>query len=150
MNETIKKFLTDNLLGVIATQNGTHIESAAVYYGFDDGFSIYLNTHTASRKFKNIEQNPNVSFVVYQQNPAMTLQLEGTIESITEVSKITEIYDTLLRRTLAQGTIPPIHQIQSGETALLKITPTWARFADFSQGTTIKPGTFTMLVGEEK
>ncbi len=150
MNEKIKTFLNQNRLGVIATHGQSGLESAAVYYGAADDFSIYLNTHTASRKFKNIEKNPNVSFVVFQQNPAMTLQLEGTAEKITEISKITEIYDTLLRRTLAEGTIPPIHQIQAGETALVKITPTWARFGDFTHGTTIVPGTFTMVVGEDK
>lgn len=148
MNENLKKLLTDVPLGVVSTTGPTGPESAALYYGFGDDLTIYFNTEVETRKFKNIENNSKASFVVYQQNPSMTLQLEGTAEKITEISKVTEIYDTLLRRTVAVGTVPPIMQIENGETALIKITPTWARFSDFSHGTTLVPGTIEMIIGE--
>lgn len=148
MNENLKKMLTDVPLGVVSTSGPTGPESAALYYGFGDDLAIYFNTEVETRKFKNIQNNTKVSFVVYQQHPAMTLQLEGTAEKISEISKVTEIYDTLLRRTVAQGSVPPIMQIENGETALIKITPTWARFGDFSHGTTLAPGTIEMVVGK--
>lgn len=148
INDAAKNLLDAVSLGVVSTSGQNGVESAAVYYGFGDDLSIYFNTKTSSRKFANIAANPEVAFVVFSQNPAMTLQLSGSAEKISEIGKIEEIYNTLLRRTLAEGATPPIQQIEAGETALFKITPAWARLGDWSSGTSLNPGGFEMLIGE--
>jgi general stress protein 26 len=147
MPPNLRSLLESNVLGVISTAQENGTESAVVHFEADESCAIYLNTRTSSRKYANILKNPNVSFVVYGRDPAMTLQLEGTASIIEDISAIKDEYSKLLKRTLAAGTVPPIMKTSSSEMALIKITPTWARFSDFSENGLSAAAQITQLVG---
>ncbi|MCU0660158.1 MAG: pyridoxamine 5'-phosphate oxidase family protein [Candidatus Pacebacteria bacterium] len=144
--EDVRDFLKKNTIGVISTRGSHGMESAAVYYTFDDGLHLYFNTRTNSTKFENIKEQPEVTFVVYSTEPAQTLQMTGIAEEIEELNGAKDIYIKLLEQTL-KGKTAPIETLHSN-IRFIKITPKWARFGDFSGGISIDP--FTTLLGTSR
>lgn len=121
-------------LGVISTVNEdakAKPQSATVYYVCNDALDIFFVTRSSSRKYKNILVNSNVSFVVTNEHPPKTIQLEGTASEVTDPEEQIKYYDMLMARATANSPMPPVTQIASGELVFLKMTTTWARFGDF-------------------
>jgi general stress protein 26 len=147
IDPTIKQFLEHNHIGIISTSASRGVESAAVYYTFDDELCIYFNTRTNSRKYENIKERPEVAFTIYQNDPAQTLQVAGIAEEIADIDETKKIYETLIHHTLAKGDAP-IENMHS-MIRFIKITPTWARFGDFSHGIHAADA-FTTLLGTSR
>lgn len=121
-------------LGVVSTagEDGK-VESAVVYFTFDKDLNIYFLTRTGSRKYKNILKNPSVAFIAYSEYPPQTLQLEGIASDINDPKEQGKIFTDLM--TLAKNhsyAEPPIGQMMESELAVMKITPSWARFGNFN------------------
>lgn len=87
--EEIKKkitaFLEKGEIGVISTigtaKNAP--ESAAVAFAFTENLELVFGTSNKSRKYKNIQVNPNVSFVVGWDFVSGTMQYEGIAKELS-------------------------------------------------------------------
>ena len=145
-NQSLAEFVKANPIGVLSTMSTDGIASAAVYYVVDTDGTLYFNAHRGSEKIKNIAMDPRVSFVVFQQNPAVTLQAKGRAEVIEDISHIEETYTALLHRIFQNGAVPPILKTGGDQMDLIKIVPTWMRLADYSPEKKGE-GMFTMIVG---
>lgn len=143
----VTQFLKANPVGVISTNGPEGVESASIYYMVDTDGTIYFNSRRDSRKLKNILENPDVAFVAFQQNPDMTLQARGKAEVVTDIGHITEKYSTLLKRMFDGGNTPPILNIGMAEVELVKVTPTWMRFGNFSHQE--KSDMFTTIIDKD-
>jgi len=114
--------------GVISTcgKNGQP-ESAVVGLGQTDKLEIIFGTNHSTRKYKNIIENPHVSFVLWEENT--TMQYEGVATELfgEEKQRLIEIFHTKVPSAAH-------FKNQQGQ-VYFKITPTWIRFTDYKNKT---------------
>jgi uncharacterized pyridoxamine 5'-phosphate oxidase family protein len=116
-------------------------EAATIYYGIDRHFNFYFPTGTLSRKFKNLQRNPQVALAVTDVKKLITVQMEGVAEVIHSIAKdhqgikeLTKALSPTLRETLENlwDPVPPVIKMKNGKLAILKVKINWVRWADFS------------------
>lgn len=119
-------------LGVISTVNDKgNPESASIYYVYDDALNFYFITRKESRKYRNIEKNKNVAFVITIEHPLNTIQLEGKASTVTEAHEESEHFTKLVALASNYLAMPPVSQIPAGEIVFMKIATSWVRFGNF-------------------
>lgn len=124
--------LQKSRLGVVSTVCGNaKPESAFVYFAFDENLNIYFATKDKSRKYKNILENKNVSFVMATENPPQTLQLEGVGSVHSEVDDQKHLFQELVGLSSFKHFSSPISQQTAGGLKFIKISPSWIRFGNF-------------------
>jgi uncharacterized pyridoxamine 5'-phosphate oxidase family protein len=106
---------------------------APIFFILDDDFSLYFVTKTDTQKFKNISACPDVAFCITEDKEMRTLQGRGTAHTLLDNAEV----GSALARLIGAGErfgpwLPPIAKIEAGQYAMVKITPSWLRFADFS------------------
>lgn len=131
-----RSFLTTNSLGVLATLSPEGKPRArSVYYATDDSFALYFVTLAGTRKVEDLAQHSVGAFVVSDESIPATLQIEGTIENMSNIQvpndTVRNIFDTLLKKG---GHFAPVTHLDAGVVQLYKLTPTWIRWGDFSTG----------------
>src|SRR4051812_4620155 len=86
--QNAEAFIRDHLMMVLATSSSAAIgatESSLVAYVEEPGFTLYLRSHTDSRKARNMRCNPRVSVVIgLNELEQATLQMEGIAREITD------------------------------------------------------------------
>lgn len=89
----ILEFIKKEKLAVLATVGETVPESSVLEFGETDNLEIILDMFTASRKYKNMKANPNVSLVIGWDED-ITIQYEGIAEELSgkEKTQHQEIY----------------------------------------------------------
>jgi general stress protein 26 len=120
-------------LGVISTvSEDGKVESAVVYFSFDEELNLYFLTRMGSRKYKNIFHNPVVSFIAYSEHPAQTFQFEGKASIVSDPGEqgkaFTDVYINIAKK---ESNNPPVSQNMDSGLAVMKISPIWARFSDY-------------------
>lgn len=122
----IKEFFKNNMLTVIATvDSDTHKpESAVIGFAEKDDLSIVFVTSNASRKYKNLQNNQNVSFVIGWSPEKGTVQYEGTVRELSG-SEETEHRDIMLLKNPHTGKF-----IAKEDQRYFLVTPTWIRLLD--------------------
>lgn len=119
-------------LGVLSTIHaGNTPESAVVYFSHDTNLNLYIVTRKSSRKYQNLLENQAVSFVVFTENPPMTLQIEGTATFVTDPGEQAALFSEVVEQATKRNPLPPVDQMGESEIAFIKITTTWARFGNF-------------------
>lgn len=129
-------FLQKHSVGVLATlsPDGTP-RARTVYYATDDSFGVYFCTLTGTRKVEDIARNVHGAFVVSDEDTPQTIQIEGTILDLTETATINDVVRTLSDKFMERGTqFAPLTHLDPGKIAFYKLTPTWVRFGDFTDG----------------
>lgn len=81
----IQEFFKLNNLCVISTihTDGHGPESAVVAFSETEDLKIIIGTSNESRKYKNIQSNPNVSLVIGWNSELGTIQYEGVARELT-------------------------------------------------------------------
>ncbi len=131
-----RTFLKEHSLGVLATLSPDGAPRArSVYYAADDDCNIYFCTLAGTRKVADIAVHAQAAFVVSTSDAPQTVQLEGTITDLTETATITDEVRSLLDTLMEHGThFAPLTHLDPGKVAFYKLTPTWIRFGDFTDG----------------
>lgn len=144
--EEIQKI--NRVTGVLSTVNGQGSpQAASLYFVHDENLNIYFITRTKSRKYKNIEKNPHVAFVITSESPSATIQLEGTVSKVTSATEKINYFSKLVTKASESVSIPPVSQMIDGEMAFMKMSMTWARVGNFE--ITREGDTFTEVVLEK-
>ena len=79
----ILDFIKQQKLAVISTIGEHGPESAVVGFGETDELELYFGTSNASRKYKNIQNNPHVAFVIgWDDETHMSVQYEGVAKEL--------------------------------------------------------------------
>src|SRR5690606_27178399 len=91
----ILDFISKEKLAVIATVDieNNRPESAVLEFGQSDTLEIIFDTFISSRKYKNLQANKNVSFVIgWEEN--ITVQYEGVAKELVgeEKSRYQQLY----------------------------------------------------------
>ena len=119
-------FLKKHGLGVLSTvDNLGRPEAAVVEYSETDRFEIIFDTSIAFRKYPNLRRNPQVAFVVGWDD-GRTLQIEGTAREL-------EGDELLAAQRIHKAKLSDVEKFERrSDIRYFKITPTWARYCDFS------------------
>jgi len=141
MSETTRAealaFLKGQDVGALATstlEDGPSVRP--VYYAVDDDLTIFFLTLKSTRKTTDLIKNARAAFTIYDSAKPATLELHGTVVDQTEVATIEPIVTELARTIAAKGDhFAPLTRMDPSEVRFFKLTPAWARYADFSRGT---------------
>lgn len=123
-------FLKKYTLTVISTIDvgGQKPESAVIAFTERDNLDIVFGTSNTSRKYKNILNNPHVSFVIGWDGAVGTVQYEGIAKELP----IEESHEY----SQAQVAKNPHSEkfVQRPDQRYFLVKPTWIRFVDNAEG----------------
>ena len=121
-----RRFLT---LGT-SSKNGKPLTHPMAYVNI--GTDVYFSTNKSSRKIKNILENPNVAYSIYDQTDHLDeirlLQMEGKAEKINDEKEYKNIMKMLKSKFPYSNYIPI-----SSDTIVIKISPKSCYFSDYNR-----------------
>ncbi len=71
------RFLSFNIVAVIATTNKKEPSNSLVYYFVDDDMNFYFETLNNTNKYKNININSSVSLLVVEEKELVVVKAKG-------------------------------------------------------------------------
>ena len=122
-----RKFLTL----ATSSQKGEPLTHPIAYVNKED--TVYFSTGTQTRKYKNIQNNPNVAYSVYDPTEhleeVISLQMQGKATPIKDKKVINEI-----NKMLKQKFPNMSYLIKDPDGVIIKISPKSCYFMDYSKG----------------
>lgn len=132
--DLISIFLKHQTSGVLATADGAANPYAAViYFLLEDDFTLLFGTKRETQKYKNMEENPQVSLVVYDESTQTTVQITGRVEIIEEeavIEKVVGNMESISSRNSIEN-VPPAEKITAGDFVAVRIFPQVIKLAEF-------------------
>jgi len=120
--EVMKK--TD--IAVISTFGEVSPESAVVNFAETENFELIFDTFLYSRKSRNIQKNPNVSFAI-GWNDKITIQYEGVVRKLEGDEVVT--YKELFFRKCPYA----LRRVNEIDLTYFIVKPRWIRYTDLNQ-----------------
>lgn len=101
-------------------------EASVVEFGETDDFTIIIDTLMSSRKYENLQENPEVAMVIGWDD-SITVQLEGRAEELSgrALEQAQQAYFAKNPRAKKWANRP--------EVAYFTIKPSWLRYSDLNQ-----------------
>ena len=127
-------FLIANQSGVLATISAAGEPSARlVYYTCDDSFNIYFLTLANTRKAADLKANPRAAFVVSETETPRTIQIEGTVEDLTDTATVDPLLADFVNSLLSHKTYGiPLTHFDESTLKFFKLSPKWIRWGNFT------------------
>ena len=79
-------FLKENLNGIFTTVEDGKPKSRAFQFLFSDGKKVYFCTENNKAVFRQIKENPNVSFCVHKPDFSYVLSISGKATFVNDVN----------------------------------------------------------------
>lgn len=132
----VRNFLSSRYSGVLATSDkADQPHAAVVYFSLEDDYSLIFGTKSETQKFRNIEENKQVAFVVYDEESQTTVQISGYVEiisdTVTRQNAINKMFSSSAERSGRE--IPPADKLLAGEYVALRIVPMVMKMAVFAR-----------------
>ncbi|MGE5541146.1 MAG: pyridoxamine 5'-phosphate oxidase family protein [Bacillota bacterium] len=129
-------FLASKKTGVLATLSADGAPRARlVYYANDDRFNIYFLTLGNTRKADDLRYSKKVAFTVADETEPRTVQIEGVAEDITNMPADDAVIETLFHNLQMNAKYyAPLARFDRGDVRFFRITPSFVRFGDFTEG----------------
>lgn len=127
IDELLFSFLDNHKLAVLSTVSAAaQSESAVLEFGQTDSLEIIFDCLSSSRKYRNLQTNPQVSLVIgWDDN--ITVQYEGRATELAGEEK--ERYQKIYWRKN-----PKAERWATREgIRYFKVTPTWIRYSDLNK-----------------
>lgn len=122
----VRELLHKTNLTVISTVSGDGMpESAVIEFGETESLELIFNTLNTSRKYKNLQKNPHVSFVIGWDDK-ITVQYEGIVSELN--GKDLETY----QETFFEKNPDAKKWAQVKEISFFKVMPAWIRYSDLN------------------
>lgn len=134
--DLIRRFLSSHYSGVLATADtASNPHGAAVYFSLNDDFSLIFGTKTETQKYKNIEQNKQVAFVVYEEKEQTTVQITGHVEVINDEDARRQAIEAMVAASIERSSreLPPAEKLLAGDYVALRIVPLTIKMAVFAR-----------------
>lgn len=134
------EFLKSRKTGVLSTLSKTQEPRARlVYFSSGDDFTIYFLTFANTRKVEDLKAYPKAAFTVSDEEVPRTLQIEGDAVDITnspvDDAIIEKLFDNLHMNAKYYA---PIARFDRNDIRFFRLTPTWVRFGNFTEGHSTK------------
>lgn len=125
--------------------------AAVIYFMVDSELNFYFMAESDTKKSENLQRNNHAALTIVDRKSPRTVQASGTAKEIEDP----EIYRNLMVKISEANAAdtefywpPPISKIDSsGDLIIYQFTPTWLRFADFSEST--KKSIFYQVIPDE-
>lgn len=132
--ELVSIFLKHQRSGVVATADAAaNPYASVVYYLFEDDFTLLFGTKRETQKCKNMEENPQISLVVYDESTQTAAQITGRVEIVDDHATVEKVLDNMEAVSLRQSleNVPPAHKITAGELVAVRVYPQVIRLAEY-------------------
>ncbi|NPE31023.1 pyridoxamine 5'-phosphate oxidase family protein [Methanococcoides sp. SA1] len=127
INEYLKKHPYLNL-ATVSPEGKPMVHSMAFASA---GPVVYFGTGNNTRKFRNIEQNPNVAFTVDEDGSDVMnitgIQMEGKASFVTDEAELGQIFQLMLEKFPFMKELP-----KNPDNVIIKVEPTKAFFLDYA------------------
>lgn len=80
------KFLKENLNGIFTTVEDGKPKSRAFQFLFADGKKVYFCTENNKAVFRQIKENPNVSFCAHKADFSCVLSISGKVTFVNDIN----------------------------------------------------------------
>ena len=132
VKEQIVYYLSKRKFMTLATttQKGEPLTHPVAYV--NKGSTLYISTSNSTRKVKNIQENPNVAYSVYDETEHLdevrSIQMEGKATLVTNEEESKEVLEMMKQKFphMADMTLDP-------ENVIIKITPKICHFSDYTR-----------------
>jgi len=106
-----------------------------VYYTCDSEFKIYFMTLANTRKASDLATHARAAFVVSQTDMPRTIQLEGSVEDLTDTATNDPLLTDFVRSLMKHSTFGiPLERFDTAVLKLYRLSPSWVRWGDFTFG----------------
>lgn len=130
--EVIKKKILDFLklyklavISTVDTQNNKP-EAACVAFAEKENLDIIFGTLNTSRKYKNLQSNQNISFVIGWSDELGSVQYEGVARELSDNEALENGEIMAIKKGKMQG------YLSREDNRFFLVKPTWIRFVDKS------------------
>ncbi|MFZ2544947.1 MAG: pyridoxamine 5'-phosphate oxidase family protein [Candidatus Saccharimonadales bacterium] len=134
--ELVRNFLREHYSGVLATaDSASNPHAATVYFSLQDDFSLLFGTKTETQKYKNIEENKQVAFVVYDEKEQTTIQITGHVEVIEDEDLRQKVINSMFMSSAESSAreLPPVEKLLAGDYVALRLVPMVIKMAVFAR-----------------
>src|SRR3989344_3702571 len=125
----IMYFMQANILTIISTVDisANKPESAVIAFAQKDNFELIFGTPNTTRKYRNLQKNPNVSFVIGWDSDTGTVQYEGIAKEL--FGKESKLHSSVLvsKNPRSQKFVNREYQ------RYFLVKPTWIRILDMTK-----------------
>ncbi len=132
----IRHFLDENYSGVLATADAAgNPHAAAIYYYPQQDFTILFATKSETQKYRNIQENKQVAFVVYDEKSQTTIQVFGRVEIVDDPEVRREAIDNMvvLSIKISKRILPPVEKLIAGDDIVLRLVPRVIKMAVYAR-----------------
>lgn len=134
--DNIRNFLNGHYTGTLATADAAanpHV--SVVYFSTENDFSLTFGTKRETQKFKNIEENNDVAFLVYDEKEQTVVQVFGRAEIVTDESLRSRIFSNMVSSSSegSQTEIPPAEKLLAGDYVAVRIVPMVIKMAVYAR-----------------
>lgn len=134
-NRKERAFLQGHELAVLSSLDGDgSVTGAAVYYSFN-GDNLFIVTKEGTEKAHNIIHQPQVALTITDEALPATMQIEAlaAVETNNTVRQTAFNSIVRLRQYGDDKKYPPVASLNAGAYVVIRLTPTSARYSEFSQ-----------------
>lgn len=132
----VSDFMKTHFSGVLATADLMGAPQASVvYYNFNDDYSLYIATKRETQKYKNIAENNQVAFVIYDEEAQSSMQVSGHVSEVEDEDIKQDIINNMfsLSSQLSKREFPPVEKLYAGEYVALKLSPQVMRMTVYAR-----------------
>jgi nitroimidazol reductase NimA-like FMN-containing flavoprotein (pyridoxamine 5'-phosphate oxidase superfamily) len=128
--------LGDHYSGVLATADkSANPHVAVVYYVIEEDFGLLFSTKGETQKYKNMQENDQVAFLVYDESAQTTLQVFGKVEVVEDEEKQKRVLKNMVRSSeeASQTELPPAEKLIAGDFVVLRLVPQTIKMAVYAR-----------------
>lgn len=148
--QTVQEFLQQQTAAALATTTEKNVPKVSIiYFVADEDLNFYFLTKVETQKYANLVKHSTVSLAIFDQSNLRLVEAEGVAQTSDDPDSRPEVTEKLqqLMQDPSSPWSPPIAKIEAGDYVIVKITPTWLRWADFKNTPEGKPP-FTQIIPE--
>ena len=132
----IASFLNTHASGVLGTSTiDGEPHGAVVYFSLQADFGLTFATKVETQKYKDILENDQVSFVVYDEQAQTAVQVMGHVSTITDPKVSLEVIDHMYITSpkLSLPNLPPADRLVAGRYVAFRLDPMVIKMAIYSR-----------------
>lgn len=132
----VHDFLTKHYTGVLATADAAATpHAAAVYYTLQDDFTLLFGTKRETQKFRNIEENNQVAFIVYEEQAQSIARINGRVEVVEDSEARQKVLNNMFKSSAERSlsSLPPAEKLWAGDYVAMRIIPSVISLAIYAR-----------------